>query len=178
MICMADFKIVISDPKTGKSYQKELKDPDSKNLFGMKIGDTVKGELFGLTGYEMMITGGSDNCGFPMRRDVIGTPRKRILSTKGSGVRDIEYGDRKRKSVAGNTIFDLTAQVNLKVTKQGKEPMEPKAEKAEDAKEEKAAPAKEAPAEAKVEKHAGKDVKGDHHKHEKKAEEKTPEDKQ
>ena len=33
----------------------------------------------------MQITGGSDNCGFPMRADVHGTGRKRILGVKGVG---------------------------------------------------------------------------------------------
>ena len=46
-------------------------------------------------------------------------------------------GMRSRKTVAGNTIFEKTAQINLKVTKQGKEPLpmpEPKEAKAEEKK--------------------------------------------
>jgi small subunit ribosomal protein S6e len=134
---MAEFKIVISDPKTGKSYQREVKEPDSRKLFGQKIGDHVKGEIFGLTGYEFEITGGSDYCGFPMRRDVIGTARKKILSIKGTGVQGLDSGERVRKTVAGNTVFENTSQVNLKVLKAGREPLEPKKEEA--AKEEPAA---------------------------------------
>ncbi len=122
---MVDFKLVIADPKSGKCYQKELKDPDSKKLFGHKIGDTIKGELVNLAGYEFEITGGSDYCGFPMRRDVLGVARKRILSTRGIGVKNVEGGDRKRKTVAGNAIYDQTSQVNLKTLKVGKEPLAP-----------------------------------------------------
>ena len=69
---MAEFKIVISDPKKGKSLQRELKDDAAKGLVGKKIGDTFKGELIDLPGYEFKITGGSDKAGFPMRWDVIG----------------------------------------------------------------------------------------------------------
>jgi len=126
-LVLGRIEIVIADPKSGKSYQKELKDPDSKSLIGHKIGDNVKGEIFGMHGYELEITGGSDYCGFPMRRDVMGVARKKILSTKGIGIQDIDTGDRKRKTVAGNTVFDKTSQVNLKVVKHGKSPLEPPA---------------------------------------------------
>ena len=121
---MADFKIVISDPKKGHSKQIDLKDPDSKRLIGLKIGDVVKGELLGLAGYEFQITGGSDFAGFPMRADVSGQARKRIFTTKGIGVQQPEKGKKIKKSVAGNTIHAKTVQINLKITKEGKEPID------------------------------------------------------
>ena len=110
---MAGFKLVISDPKTGKSYQREAKDDAAKSLMGLKIGDTVKGELIDLTGYEFELTGGSDHTGFPMRKDVIGPRRKRVLVTKGFGLRKSPKGGRFRRTVAGNTVHEKTAQVNL-----------------------------------------------------------------
>jgi len=168
MINMVDFKIVIADPKTGKCYQKELKDPDSKQLFGKKMGDSVKGELVGMEGYEFQITGGSDYCGFPMRMDIIGTVRKQILAGKGVGIKGLDKGERIRKTVAGNTIFDKTSQINLKVTKYGKQPLEaPVEEKKEEAKaeekaekkaEEKSAAAPEKKEEKKAEKTEEKKV--------------------
>jgi small subunit ribosomal protein S6e len=133
---MAEFKLVLSDPKTGKSIQREAKDMSAKSLIGKKIGDAVKGESFDLPGYEFVITGGSDFAGFPMRHDVLGAARKRITAVKGIGVnnkirkpnpkkkgwRKME-GMRQKKTVAGNTIYEKTAQVNMKVTKKGREPL-------------------------------------------------------
>lgn len=142
---MSEFKIVIGDPKSGKSVQKEVKDETAKHFLGLKIGDKVKGEMLDLTGYVFEITGGSDYAGFPMRRDVPGFGRKQILDVIGVGVknvkksrgRDMKYkrtmqGMRQRKSVAGNTIYEKTAQINMKVITMGKEPLfspeQPKAE--------------------------------------------------
>ncbi|MBI4738372.1 30S ribosomal protein S6e [Candidatus Woesearchaeota archaeon] len=131
---MAEFKLVISDPQSGKSVQREAKDDVAKHFLGLKIKDKVKGELLDLTGYELEITGGSDYCGFPMRYDVTGTARKRIVDVKGVGFHNklrkpnpkkkgwrTIRGMRQKKMVAGNTIHDKIAQVNLKVVKKGKE---------------------------------------------------------
>ena len=120
---MAEIKIVLSNPKTGKSYQHILKEEDAKKLFNHKIGDSIKGELISFPGYEFSITGGSDHAGFPMRRDVPGIMRKKILATKGIGIRNTEKGKRIRKTVAGNTITDKTAQVKMKATKEGTMPL-------------------------------------------------------
>lgn len=126
---MAELKLVIGDPKTKKSHQKVLSADASKALMGMKVGDKFKGEAIDMTGYEFEITGGSDNCGFPMRKDLIGTLRKKILAVSGIGLKEGRRGMRQRKTVAGNTIFEKTAQVNVKVLKEGKAPLEaPKTE--------------------------------------------------
>lgn len=75
---MANFKIVVSDPKAKKAYQKELEQGQT-GLLGRKIGDKFSGNHIGLAGYELEVTGGSDKEGFPMRRDVDGPGRKKIL---------------------------------------------------------------------------------------------------
>ena len=116
---MSTFKLVIGDPKTGKSVQQEVKEDMSNALNGLKIGDTVDGATLSLTGYEFVITGGSDDAGFPMRKDVTGTGKKKILAIKGVGLKKKAKGIRQRKTVAGNTIHDGTAQINLKILKQG-----------------------------------------------------------
>lgn len=134
---MVSFKIVIGT-KDGKCFQREIAEPDSKNLIGKKIGDIVKGELFSLTGYEFEITGGTDSAGIPMRKDIPGPGRKKILAVKGVGLKKIAKGLRVRKTVCGNTIHPKTAQINLKVIKEGKEklaPPEAKEEKKEEKKE-------------------------------------------
>ncbi|MFT4326288.1 MAG: 30S ribosomal protein S6e [Candidatus Woesearchaeota archaeon] len=110
-------KIVIADPKAGKSLQKEVE--DAKFLMGLKIGNTFKGENLDLTGYEFKITGGSDASGFPMRKDIEGSKRVKILAVKGVGLKEKRKGQRQRKTVAGGTISQNTAQLNVIVTKAG-----------------------------------------------------------
>ncbi|MFH0752382.1 MAG: 30S ribosomal protein S6e [archaeon] len=116
-----EIKLVINNPKTGRSYQKQL---EGEFLVGMKIGAKVNGDNIGLPGYELEITGGSDNAGFPMRRDIDSSGRKQALLTKGPGVHINREGMKKRKTVRGNTIGEVTAQVNLKITKLGSKDLE------------------------------------------------------
>lgn len=140
------FKLVISDPKSGKSYQKDF--DQTGLLVGKKLGETLPGDAFGLSGYELQIMGGSDKIGVPMRKDVEGTTSRRLLLTKGVGYRakfkikkdgkvwyDSEpKGARMKKRVRGNTIGPEMIQVNLKVVKAGAQALEqifPKKEAAE-----------------------------------------------
>lgn len=120
---MVEFKLNIGDPTTKKTKKHEIKDDEAESLLGKKIGDKVKGDLFGFEGYEFEITGGSDYTGVPMRRDVIGPERRRILIVSGIGIRKNRPGRRVRRTVAGNTIHERTAQINLKVLKTGKTPL-------------------------------------------------------
>jgi len=150
---MAEFKLVISDPKTGLSIQKGVKDQAYQGFMGLKLGDSVKGELLDLRGYEFIITGGSDYCGFPMRRDVIGTNRRRILAYDGVGVVKQEKGMLQRKTVCGNTIHAKIVQINLKVTKPGTANIFADAGKKKESKQEEATDAdKEKPKQQKQEK--------------------------
>ena len=124
---MAEIKLNIGDSKAKKTFNKTVEEVSM--LYGKKIGDVIKGELIELPGYELEIRGGSDASGFPMRKDVQGTARKRILIVGGVGLRKTKYkGSRIRKLVAGNTIYEKTSQINLKVTKWGKDPIEKPAE--------------------------------------------------
>jgi small subunit ribosomal protein S6e len=105
------FKLVISDPKTGRAVSKELKDELAQPLIGLKIGDIFDAEVIGIPG-KIKITGGSDKAGIPMRADVLGGVKKYVLLTKGTGLRKVEKGQRKRKLVRGNTITEDIYQVN------------------------------------------------------------------
>ncbi len=147
-----EFKINIGDPKTGKTYKKELKDDDTKPLLGIKIGDTIKGEVLDLTGYEFAITGGSDAFGFPMRKDVEGNNRKKVLITGGVGMRPKRNGQRLRKTVAGNTINEKTAQINMSILKYGKAPLDEEKKEESSAEEKPVEEKKEAPPKEKKEK--------------------------
>ncbi len=134
---MADegqFKINIS---TGKEAPDNLKGQTkviSLNegkfpLVGKKIGETFNGALIGLPGYELKITGGSDRGGIPMRLDVHGPTKKRILLSKGPCYKSKKQGEKRRKIVRGNEITDNMTQVNTVVIKYGKEKIfKPKAE--------------------------------------------------
>ena len=112
---MAQFKLVLSDPKTGKSEVHELKDSNAQLLVGRKIGEAVDGTPMGLSGM-MVITGGSDKAGFPMRGDVQGGGKKYVLLTRGVGLKTEVEGGKKRKLVRGNTISEEIYQVNAKMT--------------------------------------------------------------
>ena len=116
---MAKVKIIISDPKTGKTYQKELKEKKDKLLVNYKIGSVFDAGVIDFPAYKFEITGGTDQNGFPMRKGFAGTERKRILISKGQGVRKTQNNVRHRKMVVGSTISDNIAQINCKITKYG-----------------------------------------------------------
>ena len=116
---MTEFKLVISDPKARKAYSVELKSPEADKLLGKRIGDVVKGDSINLAGFEFKITGGSDKQGFPIRPEIPGTKRLKILIGTGPGIKNKKGGERERKSVRGNQISDEISQINMKVMKSG-----------------------------------------------------------
>lgn len=118
---MATFKLVIGT-KGGKCVQKDLAEPASDVLLGLKIGDKVQGDSIGFAGYEFQVTGGSDYCGFPMRKDIEGQGRRRVLEISSIGLKQKAKGIRQRKTICGNTIHQKIVQVNLRVLQEGKEP--------------------------------------------------------
>ena len=130
---MANFKLTVSDIK-GKSVTKELKDSDANPLLGLEIGKETDAVIVGLKG-KLEITGGSDKSGVPMRYDIHGAARKRVLLSKGVGLQDVEFGQRVRKLMRGNTISEEIYQVNCKYD--GELPVEAPAEEAAENPEEK-----------------------------------------
>ena len=118
-----EYKIVLADPKTGKTYKLELKEEKAKILKGKNIGDEVDGTLIGLSGYKVVITGGSDKCGFPMKKGVHGIGREKVLMKEGVGYNPKE-SLRKRKRVHSGTITEDIVQVNAKVTEYGKKALD------------------------------------------------------
>lgn len=106
------FKIVIGEPKSRKAYQIER---DVPSLIGLKIGDTFDGSSVGLAGFTLQITGGSDKDGFPMRPEIPGPGRKKVLLPGPPGFHPLRKGQKKRKYVRGNTISEAIAQVNCKI---------------------------------------------------------------
>ena len=116
---MVNFKITISEPETRKSYQAELDQDKGVSLIGKKIGDEFSGDMLGLSGYSLKITGGSDKDGFPMHPDVSGQVKKKIILDKKPGYHPANKGNRKRKTIRGNTIAQDTVQINVKVITKG-----------------------------------------------------------
>jgi small subunit ribosomal protein S6e len=119
-----DFRVVISDPQSGKAYQVEAKDAAANKFLGRKIGDVVDGDAVGMPGYSIEITGGSDREGFPLRRDLPGSKRRKILITGGTGYHTLAKGCRRRKSVHGRDISADVGQINAKITERGAKPVE------------------------------------------------------
>ena len=119
---MAEFKINIGDKNSKKTYKLELKSSEAESFFNKKLGDKIRGELIGLNGYELQITGGSDNAGFPMISSISGTARKKVILSKGKGFKKTKRAySKKRKTIRGNIITPEIAQINLKVVKKGKD---------------------------------------------------------
>lgn len=108
---MAKSKLIVADPRTGKSTMYELNDDQFRVFRGLKLGSEVEGSLVGVKG-KIKITGGSDSAGFPMRSDVQGGVKKYVLLTRGVGFRTKEKGLKRRKLVRGNTITDDIYQIN------------------------------------------------------------------
>src|SRR3989344_1629627 len=110
------FKLNISEK--GKAWKLQIED---ESLVGKSVGEKIRGEEVKkeLKEYEFEITGGSDNAGFPLKKDVEGIALKRVLLTKGWGMRNNEEGVRRKKTVRGKQIAGNTSQINIKVLKTG-----------------------------------------------------------
>lgn len=121
---MVEFKLIINDPKTGKSYKKPIDGEMSDQFLNKKISEKIQGGQLGFKGYEFTITGGSDKQGFPMRPDLDMQSRKKILAVTGVGIKKKDPGIKQRKTVRGNTISEQVSQINLKVTTQGQKSIE------------------------------------------------------
>lgn len=121
---MVDFKVVVSDPKEGKSYQLTVSGQHANVLVRKKIGDEVDGMFLGLPGYKVKITGGSDRDGFPMRPEVHGAGRKQILVSESIGFHPTDYpGKRQKISLRGGEISPEIVQINTKVVTHGPKPI-------------------------------------------------------
>jgi len=121
---MSVWKIVISDPETRKAYQLEVDQNNAPQLIGKKIGDEFPGDWIGLEGYTLLITGGTDKDGFPMHPAIHGAVKKKVLLSAPPGFHPKKEGQRKKKTVRGNTISADIVQINVKVIKKGSKPLE------------------------------------------------------
>ena len=134
------FKINIGT-KSGKTYKLET---DAKSLEGKELHQKISGkeldlapELKELENYEFEIAGASDKAGFTALESVPGTGLKGVLLSyeKGMKKRSKREGKKKRsdyapkglrlrKTVRGKVISADIIQINLKIIKEGKKPLE------------------------------------------------------
>ena len=113
---MAKFKVIVSDPQAGTSKIVELEEARAAPLIGRRVGETMDGSVVDLPAHTVQILGGSDKDGVPMRGNVHGGVRRRVVLSGGAGFNAKNKGERKRKTVRGNVITDEIAQINLKIT--------------------------------------------------------------
>ena len=112
---MAKFKIIVSDPQTGTSKVVELEEARAMPFIGRRVGEIIDGAVVDLPGQKVMITGGSDKDGVPMRGNVHGGVRRAVVLSGGAGFSPKKKGERKRKTVRGSTLTDEIAQINMKI---------------------------------------------------------------
>lgn len=120
---MANALAIIADPKTGKTHKREVTPENLGSLSGRKIGEELDGIFFNLPGYKLKLTGGTSLDGFAMRSDLQIQGKKRILKTYTEG-KFAKNGKRKRVTVRGSIIGTDIAQLNLKITQYGPNPIE------------------------------------------------------
>ncbi len=114
---MVEFKLVVSNPSDGTSKTVKVSDPQAQAFIGMKIGDTLNGDPFGLAGTELKILGGSDKSGIAMRSDVPGGSKRKLLLSSPPAFKPREDGERRRKLVRGNMITEDIVQINAVILK-------------------------------------------------------------
>jgi small subunit ribosomal protein S6e len=133
--------LIVSNPADGTSQRVEIDDQQLRALYGTRIGQVVEGAVADMQGYRIRLTGGTDKDGIPMRPDVHGSAKARVVLSGGVGYKPKDKGEKKRKVVRGNTVNAEIAFLNFTVveapkgkkkTKKEQEPAEaPEAEEAE-----------------------------------------------
>jgi small subunit ribosomal protein S6e len=127
---MAKFKVIVSDPQAGTSKVVEVEEARAVPFIGRKIGETMDGAVVDMPNTKIQIMGGSDKDGVPMRPNVHGGVRRKVVLSGGVGFNATRKGGRKRKAVRGNIVTDEIVQLNMKLVDQPAKPKEAKAEAA------------------------------------------------
>jgi small subunit ribosomal protein S6e len=107
--------LIVSNPADGTSQRVEIDDQQLRALYGTRIGQVVEGAVADMQGYRIKFTGGTDKDGIPMRPDVHGSAKARIILSGGVGYKPKDKGEKKRKVVRGNTVNAEIAFLNFTV---------------------------------------------------------------
>jgi small subunit ribosomal protein S6e len=105
--------------KSGKTYQVDVPAEKEHFLVGKKIGEEIDAGFIGLAGWTIRLSGGSDTSGIPMRHDVHGQRRERVMLSSGPGYKPSKKGARLKKSVRGDTYGQEVVQVNATAVTEG-----------------------------------------------------------
>jgi small subunit ribosomal protein S6e len=127
---MAKFKVIVSDPEVGTSKVVELEETRAASFIGRKVGEIIDGAVVDLPAHKLQVTGGSDRDGVPMRPNVHGGVRRKVILSGGVGFNPQKAGQRKRKTVRGNVVTEEIVQINTKIIEKPKKPAAAKPEKA------------------------------------------------
>ena len=107
--------LIVSNPADGTSQRVEIDDQQLRALYGTRIGQVVEGAVANMQGYKIKFTGGTDKDGIPMRPDVHGSAKARVVLSGGVGYKPKDKGEKKRKVVRGNTVNTEIAFLNFTV---------------------------------------------------------------
>lgn len=107
--------LIVSNPADGTSQRVEIDDQQLRALYGTRIGQVVEGAVADMQGYRIKLTGGTDKDGIPMRPDVHGSAKARVVLSGGVGFKPKDKGEKKRKVVRGNTVNPEIAFLNFTV---------------------------------------------------------------
>jgi small subunit ribosomal protein S6e len=125
---MTKFKVIVSDPETGTSKVVELEEARAVPFIGRKIGESIDGAVVDLPAHRLQIMGGSDRDGVPIRPNVHGGGRRKVVLSGGVGFNPQNKGQRRRKTVRGEVITDEIAQINTQIIQKPKKPSKNKSE--------------------------------------------------
>ena len=98
-----------------KAFQIMVSGERAAAFLEKRIGDVVDASLIGISGRKLLITGGSDNTGFPMLKTLPGGSKRKILLEAPPGFHPREKGERRRKFVRGKMITEDIVQINTKI---------------------------------------------------------------
>jgi len=121
---MVEFKIVVSDPKTGRAFNVDASGGAAGSIVGKRIGDEFDAGMLGLAGYKILITGASDRTGTTAKKGLPGAGRKKLLLSGGIGFHPKMDGERRRKMIRSNEITQDFVQINARVTAYGEKPLD------------------------------------------------------
>ena len=125
--------LIVSNPADGTSQRIELDDQQIRALYGTRIGQVVEGAVAEMQGYKLKFTGGTDKDGIPMRPDVHGSAKARVVLSSGVGYKPKNKGEKKRKVVRGNTVSAETIFLNFTIVEAPKKRKKAKTDPKKDA---------------------------------------------
>jgi small subunit ribosomal protein S6e len=121
---MVEFKVVVSDPKSGRAYNVDASGGAAGAIVGKRIGDEIDAGTLGLAGYKILITGASDRTGISAKKGLPGAGRKKLLIAGGIGFHPSMDGERRRKTLRSSEITQDFVQINAQVTTYGEKTLD------------------------------------------------------